>query len=64
MIIYGACNILFPSELVISHPSFGWHVYFPQWTEHISKGGARVYGALAWSMGGGLIWLVLYRGRK
>jgi hypothetical protein len=62
----GALLVFFPSELVRTYPAATTEagVYFPQWTEHISKSQARIYGVLAAAVGIGLAWFSFRGDRK
>ena len=66
LVVGGGLAALFPSEMVRTYPAAYTEaaVYFPQWTEHISRSQARVYGLLAVAAGIVLAWFCLYRDGK
>jgi len=65
MMICGVWMIFFPSEQTIPHPGFwGKGIRLSPWVEHVSMNQNRIYGGLAVLMGTGMLWLVVYRGKK
>ena len=58
LVVGGALMALFPTAVVRTHPAETTDagVYFPGWTEHISKSGARLLGVLAAALGVAIAW--------
>jgi hypothetical protein len=63
-ICVGILSLVHPVEQIVAHSGIRSYTRFPAWTEYISKGMARIYGALAILVGVGMIWLVFFRGKK
>ena len=66
-IVFGAHSIIHPTEGYLLQPgperykSLVDHTSAP---EHVTKGGARIYGFISIAVGAGLAWVAFYRPRK
>ncbi len=66
-IVFGIYLVVHPSEAYVSHPGSGRHqsiIGHDPPSEHVTKRGARVYGFILVSLGGGMAWLAFYRPPK
>lgn len=61
-VVVGIAMLVAPREAVVWHQGYR---YTPgSGLEYVSKAGARAYGVLSLLVGGGLTFIVFYRGRK